>query len=220
MRIKIKKIHPDAIIPKYATVGAAGMDLFGYLTDNITIEAYHRFQVPTGISIALPPGWEGQVRPRSGLALRSGLTVLNSPGTIDGDYRGEIMVLLINLGKSAVTITPGQRIAQLVIAPVVQAELIEADELDDTARGTGGFGSTGGRNDQLVASAAIARSGVGAQLARGARAGEQRRRQEQENHRKRFDSMDLESPQEVAERLNRAMQDSIERRGLSGTLTD
>jgi dUTP pyrophosphatase len=104
-----------------------------------------RFAVPTGLAFALPPGFEGQVRPRSGLAFKSGVTCLNTPGTVDADYRGEVKVILINLGEEDVTIRRGDRIAQLIVAPVVQAQWVEVESLDETARGSGGFGSTGGR---------------------------------------------------------------------------
>ena len=109
----------------------------------MTLEPFERKLIPTGLKLAIPQGYEGQVRPRSGLALKHGITTLNSPGTIDSDYRGEVKVLLVNLGSAPVVINSGDRIAQLVIAPVVQAELEEVDELDDTSRGDGGFGHTG-----------------------------------------------------------------------------
>jgi dUTP pyrophosphatase len=111
----------------------------------IVLAPGQRFPVPTGLAFALPPGFEGQVRPRSGLAAKSGITCLNSPGTVDADYRGEIKVILINHGQEPVTLSRGDRIAQLVIAPVVQASWAEVEDLDETARGVGGFGSTGGR---------------------------------------------------------------------------
>ena len=132
-------------MPSYQSVHAAGLDLFAAVPADapLTIAAGARALVPTGIAIALPEGQEAQVRPRSGLAVRHGLTVLNSPGTIDADYRGEIQVLLINLGDESVTISRGMRIAQLVIAPVVRTHIVEVASLDQTARGKGGFGSTG-----------------------------------------------------------------------------
>jgi dUTP pyrophosphatase len=123
--------------------GAAGADLSAAIDEPIELEPGQRTAIATGLAFALPIGFEAQVRPRSGLALRQGLTVINSPGTIDCDYRGEVKVLIANLGDSSVTIEPGQRIAQLIIAPVVQAHFQVADELEDTARGDGGFGSTG-----------------------------------------------------------------------------
>jgi len=132
-------------MPSYQSVHAAGLDLFAAVPADapLTIAAGARALVPTGIAIALPEAHEAQVRPRSGLAVRQGLTVLNSPGTIDADYRGEIQVLLINLGDESVTISRGMRIAQLVIAPVVRTHIVEVASLDQTARGKGGFGSTG-----------------------------------------------------------------------------
>lgn len=122
---------------------AAGLDLAAALDQPMEVGPGARVSVPTGLAMALEPGWEGQVRPRSGLALRHGLTVLNAPGTIDADYRGEVQVLLVNLGQEPVTIQPGQRVAQLVVAPVAQVEIEEVAELPDSARGAGGFGSTG-----------------------------------------------------------------------------
>lgn len=131
--------------PAYATVGSAGADLHACLGESrLTIYPGERVRVPTGLSIELPAGYEAQVRPRSGLAAEHGVTVLNAPGTIDSDYRGEIEVLLVNLGQQAFEIGDGQRIAQLVVAPVVQAEWLETDRLSDSQRGTGGFGHTGG----------------------------------------------------------------------------
>ncbi len=137
--------HRDLPKPGYETPGAAGMDLRAAVDEDlpVVIKPRERMLIPTGIAIALPDGFEGQVRPRSGLAWKQGLTVLNAPGTIDADYRGEIKVILINLGKDPVVIKRGDRIAQLVIAPVVQAELMSATVLPSTARGSGGFGSTG-----------------------------------------------------------------------------
>jgi dUTP pyrophosphatase len=119
------------------------MDLHAAIAQPLTIPPLARIKVPTGLAIALPPSFEGQVRPRSGLAARTGLTVLNAPGTIDSDYRGEINVLLVNVSDAPATITPLQRIAQLVIAPVARAELVPAEELDETERSEGGYGSTG-----------------------------------------------------------------------------
>ena len=135
----------DLPLPAYETQDAAGMDLRAAVPSDapLFLAAGARAPVPTGIAIALPPGHEAQVRPRSGLALKSGVTALNSPGTIDADYRGEIRVILINHGQESVTISRGDRIAQLVIAPVTRASWEETDSLDDTARGAGGFGSTG-----------------------------------------------------------------------------
>jgi dUTP pyrophosphatase len=125
------------------TEHAAGMDLYAAIDAPIELRPGHRAAVGTGLAMAIASGFEGQVRPRSGFARSHGVTLVNAPGTIDADYRGEIAVLLINLGQEAVTIAPGQRIAQLVIAPVVQADLEEVSELPATVRGAGGFGSTG-----------------------------------------------------------------------------
>jgi dUTP pyrophosphatase len=134
---------PDALpLPRYMTPGAAGMDLLADVPDAVCIRPNERQLVPTGLAVAIPPGYEGQVRPRSGLAHREGLTILNAPGTIDADYRGEIQVLLANLGTAPVAIRRGDRIAQLVIAPIVQARWREVGSLPATARGEGGFGST------------------------------------------------------------------------------
>jgi len=133
----------DLPLPAYESDLAAGMDLLAAVDRDVVLEPGTRALIPTGLTIALPAGFEAQVRPRSGLALRHGLTVLNTPGTIDADYRGEIGVILINLGETAFTVTRGLRVAQLVIAPVTQAVWQEVDELSATARGSGGFGSTG-----------------------------------------------------------------------------
>ena len=130
-------------MPAYQTPGSAGLDLRAALSETLTLGSLERAAVPTGLCMALPLGFEGQVRPRSGLAFRHGLTVTNAPGTIDADYRGEIKVLLMNLGSEPVTIERGMRVAQLVVAPVVQVQLQPVASLDETARGSGGFGSTG-----------------------------------------------------------------------------
>lgn len=130
-------------LPAYATPQSAGMDLRANIEDPITLRPLERRIVPTGLNIALPEGYEAQVRPRSGLALKHGITVLNSPGTIDSDYRGEIGVLLINLSDTPFVINAGERIAQMVVARHEKAELIEVEELDDTERGAGGYGHTG-----------------------------------------------------------------------------
>ena len=135
--------EPGARLPEYATSRAAGMDLRAHISQPLTLQPGERALIPTGLRMAIPPGYEGQVRPRSGLAIRHGISLLNSPGTIDADYRGEIKVIVANLGSEPVTINPGDRIAQLVIAPVVRAELVEVDELPETERGEGGFGHTG-----------------------------------------------------------------------------
>jgi len=130
-------------LPAYQTVGSAGMDLRAAVDSQIVLGHLERVAVPTGLRIAIPAGFEGQVRPRSGLAFKFGISVPNAPGTIDSDYRGELKVLLINLGLEPFTITRGERIAQLVIAPVVQSPIVVVDDLDETERGVGGFGSTG-----------------------------------------------------------------------------
>ncbi len=130
-------------LPDYATLSSAGIDLAAAIAADIVLGPGERRAVPTGLAIALPDGYEAQIRPRSGLALRDGVTVLNSPGTIDADYRGEIQIILINLGAEPVTLTRGQRIAQLVLAPVARLAWQEVAELPASARGAGGFGSTG-----------------------------------------------------------------------------
>jgi dUTP pyrophosphatase len=139
--------NADLPLPAYETAGAAGMDLRAAVSEDeaLVLSPGTRAAVPTGLAFALPEGFEAQVRPRSGLALKAGVTVANAPGTIDADYRGEVKVLLINLGAEDFVIHRGDRIAQLVIAPVVQASWCEVENLDATDRGTGGFGSTGGR---------------------------------------------------------------------------
>ena len=131
------------LLPAYATVLAAGMDLRAHLDAPITLGPLQRALVPTGLHIALPPGYEAQVRPRSGLAAKHGITVLNAPGTIDADYRGEIKVILVNLSDTPFEIVSGERIAQMVVARHEQIEWEEVDALDETGRGAGGFGSTG-----------------------------------------------------------------------------
>ncbi len=133
----------DLPLPSYETTGSAGMDLPAAINEDIVLGSLQRVAVPTGLKIAIADGFEGQVRPRSGLAFRHGLTVTNAPGTIDSDYRGELKVLLINLGPDSITIERGMRIAQLVIAPVVQATVAEVLSLESTERGVKGFGSTG-----------------------------------------------------------------------------
>lgn len=132
-------------LPAYETALAAGMDIRAAVPadDPVILETGARALIETGFAIALPPGFEAQIRPRSGLAIKQGITCLNTPGTIDADYRGEIKVILINLGEDPFTISRGERIAQMVIAPVVQADILQVDVLDETVRGTGGFGSTG-----------------------------------------------------------------------------
>jgi dUTP pyrophosphatase len=144
LTVKVRRVRPsDLPLPKYQTPLSAGMDLLADVSEDLTLDSLERRLVPTGLSLELPPGYEAQVRPRSGLALKQGLTCLNSPGTIDADYRGEVGVLLINLSKERVVLKRGDRIAQLVVAPTAQATLIEVEVLSDTDRGAGGFGSTG-----------------------------------------------------------------------------
>jgi dUTP pyrophosphatase len=133
----------DLPLPEYHSAQAAGLDLLAAVPTDMIIQPGQRASVPTGIAIALPPGSEAQVRPRSGLAARHGITVLNTPGTVDADYRGEIQVILINLGEAAYVVQRGARIAQLVITPVLRASLSESQELAGSKRGGGGFGSTG-----------------------------------------------------------------------------
>lgn len=130
-------------LPTYQTPGSAGMDLYAAIVGPLTVPPLGRAKVPTGLSFAVPPQFEAQIRPRSGLAARSGLTVLNAPGTIDSDYRGEVLVLLVNLGAEPVVIAPLERIAQIVFAPVARAELVLVPHLAPTSRGDGGYGSTG-----------------------------------------------------------------------------
>jgi dUTP pyrophosphatase len=143
VEIRIKRLNHGAglPLPEYATAGAAGMDICA--AESLTLRAGKRHAVATGFAFAIPNGYEVQVRPRSGLALKHGITCLNSPGTIDSDYRGEVKVILANLGEDDFIITKGDRIAQIVVAPVTQGAMVEVGSLDDTARGTGGFGSTG-----------------------------------------------------------------------------
>jgi len=141
--VQVIKLKAQARLPSYAGAGAAGADLHACIDNQIDILPLGRALVPTGIALEIPAGYEGQVRPRSGLALRQGVSVLNAPGTIDADYRGELQVLLINWGTETYTVSPGERIAQLVIAPVIRAGFMETDRLSSTDRGSGGFGSTG-----------------------------------------------------------------------------
>ncbi|HEV7557706.1 MAG TPA: dUTP diphosphatase [Kofleriaceae bacterium] len=142
-RVQIQKLRANAIVPRYMSELAAGLDLAAAIAQPIEIKPGRREAIGTGLAFQLPPGYEGQVRPRSGLAKNHGVTLVNTPGTLDADYTGELMILLINHGSESFTVEPGHRIAQLVIAPVVQAELVEVDELAPTERGSGGFGSTG-----------------------------------------------------------------------------
>lgn len=145
--VRVRRLpHAEGLaLPRYATAGAAGLDLLAALApeETLALAPFARALVPTGLILELPPGHEGQIRPRSGWALRAGVTVLNSPGTIDADYRGELSVLLINLGQASVAIARGTRIAQLVVAPVTRGLILEVETVGETARSAGGFGSTG-----------------------------------------------------------------------------
>jgi dUTP pyrophosphatase len=140
-QLKVKRLDPAAVLPSYARRGDAGLDLFAVRA--ISIAPGASALVPTGIAIELPPGTEGQVRPRSGLALKHGITVLNTPGTVDEGYRGEVGVILINHGTSAFDVSAGMKIAQLVVSPRIEVEVSEVADLSETQRGAGGFGSTG-----------------------------------------------------------------------------
>ena len=142
MHVRIRRLDADLPLPAAQHPDDAGYDLYASVDAHLD-SAGGRALVPTGIAIAIPPGYEGQVRPRSGLALRNGVTCLNSPGTIDADYRGEVCVILVNLGQESVELARGERIAQLIVAPVSRAELVQVKELQGTARGPGGFGHTG-----------------------------------------------------------------------------
>jgi dUTP pyrophosphatase len=147
VKVKVRRIRGDRDreipLPRYMTEYSSGMDLCAAVEGEISLEPGERKLIPTGIALSIPEGYEGQVRPRSGLALRAGVTLVNTPGTIDADYRGEIGVLLINLGRQPFKVKRGDRVAQLVIAPVFQATVELVDELDDTPRSAGGFGHTG-----------------------------------------------------------------------------
>lgn len=143
LKVEVLKGNEDMGLPAYATDAAAGLDLRAALTEPLTLSPGERGIVPTGLKMAIPEGYEGCVRPRSGLAMKHGLTLTNSPGTIDADYRGEVKVLLINLGQEPVVLKRGDRIAQLLISPVAHAQVVKIESLDDTARGSGGFGHTG-----------------------------------------------------------------------------
>lgn len=145
LRVEVVRLPhgADLDLPAYATEDAAGLDLRAAVDEPVHLAPGARTLVPTGLTIALPPGHEAQIRPRSGLALKNGITVLNSPGTVDADYRGEVMVILANLGDEDFVVERGARIAQMVVAPVTRADLLEVANLDTTSRGTGGHGSTG-----------------------------------------------------------------------------
>lgn len=142
--IQVKLISKSANeLPQYATPGSAGLDIRAYVDESINLQPFQRLLVPTGLYLEIPMGYEGQVRPRSGLALKQGITCLNTPGTIDSDYRGEVKILLINLSNEMQVVENGDRIAQLVFAKTTKANLIVVQQLDDTVRGQGGFGHTG-----------------------------------------------------------------------------
>ena len=143
IKVLIKKLNPKAELPKYKTEGSSGMDLMALIENPIKIKSQNSALIPTGLSIAIPEDMEVQIRPRSGLAAKSNISVLNTPGTIDSDYRGEIKIILFNHGKEEFTVNNNDRIAQMVFMPVLKAEFKEVEELPKTVRGSGGFGSTG-----------------------------------------------------------------------------
>ncbi len=143
IKILIKRLSQQISLPKYETIGSSGMDLTANIDNYIEIQPGKSAIIPTGLSISIPKNYEVQIRPRSGLAAKQQITVLNTPGTIDSDYRGEIKIILINHGDKKFKVEKGLRIAQMVVCPVIQAEIIEVNELEDTKRGQGGFGSTG-----------------------------------------------------------------------------
>ncbi len=142
-QVQIKKLHPAAQIPRYMSALAAGLDIHALLESPVTLLPGERCLLPTGLAMAIPAGYEVQVRPRSGLAIKHGITLVNTPGTIDADYRGEIKIILINHGSETFIVESGERIAQLIVAPVCQAQFCEVAELSTTERGAGGFGHTG-----------------------------------------------------------------------------
>ena len=142
-KILIKRLSKEVSLPKYETSGSSGMDLAAYIDSNININPGQIAIIPTGLALSIPKGFEVQIRPRSGLAAKQKISVLNTPGTIDADYRGEIKVILINLGPEPFKVEKGLRIAQMIVCPIVQAQLKEVDDLSETERGKGGFGSTG-----------------------------------------------------------------------------
>ena len=148
MNIQITRVHRDALLPQYQTAGAAGADVHACLDEPVTLQPMERRLIPTGLAVAIPRGYEAQIRARSGLSIKHGITMVNGVGTIDADYRGEFGVLVINLGQEAFTIEHGMRIAQMVIARHERAEWIEVDKLDETERGEGGYGSTGSRAEK------------------------------------------------------------------------
>ena len=144
-KILIKRLSKEISLPKYETAGSSGMDLAANIADNITIDPGKTAIIPTGLALSVPKGFEVQIRPRSGLAAKKKISVLNTPGTIDSDYRGEIKVILINQGQETFKVEKGLRIAQMVVCPVVQAQIKEVEDLSETERGKGGFGSTGSK---------------------------------------------------------------------------
>ena len=143
IKVLVKKLNPKAELPKYKTEGSSGMDLMALIENPITIKSQNSALIPTGLSIAIPEDMEVQIRPRSGLAAKSNISVLNTPGTIDSDYRGEIKIILFNHGKEEFTVNNNDRIAQMILMPVLKAKFEEVEELPKTIRGSGGFGSTG-----------------------------------------------------------------------------
>tara|TARA_Y100000817_G_C16696906_1_gene473012 strand:- start:326 stop:766 length:441 start_codon:yes stop_codon:yes gene_type:complete len=143
IKILIKRLSKEVSLPKYETSGSSGMDLAANINSKVNIDPGKTAVIPTGLAVSIPKGYEVQIRPRSGLAAKKKITVLNTPGTIDADYRGEIKVILINLSKDSFEVEKGLRIAQMVVCPIVQAQLKEVDDLKQTERGEGGFGSTG-----------------------------------------------------------------------------
>lgn len=151
VKVEIKRLRDNAIVPRYMTEHAAGLDLHAAIESPLTLAPGERLLVPTGLAFAIPPGYEGQVRPRSGLALKQGVALVNAPGTIDADYRGEVGIIVINHGQELVCFSPGDRIAQLIVAPVTHAQIVEVSELDETGRNAGGFGHTGVSHQQRSA---------------------------------------------------------------------
>ena len=143
IKILIKRLSKEISLPKYETLGSSGMDIAASINENIIIDPGKTAIIPSGLALSIPKGFEVQIRPRSGLAAKQKISVLNTPGTIDADYRGEIKVILINLGQQSFKVEKGLRIAQMVVCPVMQAQLKEVDDLNETERGKGGFGSTG-----------------------------------------------------------------------------
>ena len=143
VKILVKKFYKNIILPAYKTSGSSGMDLVAYIKNKITIDPGKTAMIPTGIAVAIPKNYEIQIRPRSGLAAKKGISVLNTPGTVDSDYRGEIIIILINLSKKSFVVKSGDRVAQMILCPVAKGKLQEVKNLPKTVRGKGGFGSTG-----------------------------------------------------------------------------